>query len=86
LPRLSPQKLWQADARFGLGQPFERIPHVSALQIPSRLVKGWLLRIMSELDQRAEEVFEAVLKLPPKERSAYFDRACGGDAIPGKPI
>src|ERR1039458_4262503 len=35
---------------------------------------------MSELDQRAKEIFEAALKLTPKERVAYLDRACGGDA------
>ena len=35
---------------------------------------------MRELDQRAKEIFQAALKLSPKERAAYLDRACGGDA------
>jgi serine/threonine protein kinase len=38
-----------------------------------------LLHTMSELDQHAREIFEAALKLPPKERVVYLDRACGGD-------
>jgi len=39
-----------------------------------------LLHAMSELDQRAKEVFEAARKLPPQARVAYLDRTCGGDA------
>jgi WD40 repeat protein/serine/threonine protein kinase len=35
---------------------------------------------MRELDQRAKEIFEAALKMPPRERAAYLDQACGGDA------
>ena len=35
---------------------------------------------MSEVGQRAEEVLEAGLKLPSKDRAAYLDRSCGGDA------
>jgi eukaryotic-like serine/threonine-protein kinase len=34
---------------------------------------------MSELDQRTKEVFEAALKLPPKERAVNLDQACGED-------
>jgi eukaryotic-like serine/threonine-protein kinase len=34
---------------------------------------------MSELDQRAKEIFEVALKLPPKERAAHLDQACRGD-------
>ena len=34
---------------------------------------------MSELEQRAKEIFEAARKLPPKERADYLDSACGGD-------
>src|ERR1019366_6683064 len=35
---------------------------------------------MRELDQHAREIFEAAMKLPPKERAAYLGRACGGEA------
>jgi WD40 repeat protein/serine/threonine protein kinase len=35
---------------------------------------------MRKLDQRAKEIFEAALKLPPKDRAVYLDQACGGDA------
>src|SRR3989475_5486507 len=34
---------------------------------------------MSEPSQREEAVLKAALKLPPKERAAYLDQACGGD-------
>ena len=35
---------------------------------------------MREIDQRERDIFEAALKLPPKERPVYLDLACGGDA------
>ena len=35
---------------------------------------------MSTLNQRESSILEAALRLPPKERAAYLDRACGGDA------
>src|SRR5262245_41625978 len=35
---------------------------------------------MSQAEQREEPVFEAALKLPAAERTAYLDRTCLGDA------
>src|ERR1017187_10334361 len=35
---------------------------------------------MSTLNQQESTVLEAALKLPPKDRAAYLDEACGGDA------
>ena len=36
---------------------------------------------MSETDPREEVVFEAALQLPARERAAYLDRTCAGDAV-----
>ena len=35
---------------------------------------------MNSPEQREKELFEAAQKLPPKDRAAYLDRACGDDA------
>jgi serine/threonine protein kinase/tetratricopeptide (TPR) repeat protein len=35
---------------------------------------------MSEPSSREEEIFEAASKLPPEQRGAYFQNACGDDA------
>ena len=34
---------------------------------------------MNEPSQHEEATLQAALKLPPKERAAYLDQACGGD-------
>jgi hypothetical protein len=35
--------------------------------------------IMNGMNFREQAILEATLKLPPKERAAYLDQACGGD-------
>jgi serine/threonine protein kinase len=37
------------------------------------------IHLMDCLDQQEQQLFEAALALPPKERGAYLDRACGAD-------
>jgi len=35
---------------------------------------------MSEAHQREAAIFDAAMELPPEQRAAYLDQACGGDA------
>src|SRR5262245_10151624 len=37
-------------------------------------------KVMAAWNPRANEVFASVVELPPPERLAYLDAACGGDA------
>src|SRR5207247_570463 len=35
---------------------------------------------MSEAHQREAAIFDAAMELPPEQRAAHLDQACGGDA------
>jgi serine/threonine protein kinase/Tfp pilus assembly protein PilF len=45
---------------------------------PLRATK--LLYLMHQLSEREREILQTALRLPPKERVAYLDQACAGDA------